>query len=82
MSYHWFNSQELLQKAKDKYYNVGSKQEAVEYYLKNKGLLKEKAKTCEKKKKKQKEDTEEIGIETRKKMQAKRVKEMKYQLFV
>ena len=32
MSYYWFNRQEILQKAKEKY----SKEEAAEYYLQNK----------------------------------------------
>ena len=32
MSYYWFNRQEILQKAKERY----SKEKAAEYYLKNK----------------------------------------------
>ena len=32
MSYYWFNRQEILQKAKEKY----SKEKATEYYLKTK----------------------------------------------
>ena len=43
MSYYWFNRQELLQKAKDKYNNCGGKEKAVEYYLNNKDVIKEKA---------------------------------------
>ena len=39
MSYYWFNRQEMLQKAKEKY----SKEKAAEYYLKNKEAMKEKA---------------------------------------
>ena len=39
MSYYWFNNQETLQKAKEKY----SKEKAAEYYLKNKEAIKEKA---------------------------------------
>ena len=35
MSYYWFNRQELLEKAKDKYQNGGGKEKAAEYYLKN-----------------------------------------------
>ena len=35
VSYYCFNRQELLQKAKDKYH--GGKEEAAEYYLKNRG---------------------------------------------
>ena len=38
MSYYWFNRQEILQKAKERY----SKQEAIEYYLQNKEAIKEK----------------------------------------
>ena len=32
MSYYWFNRQELLQKAKDRYHNCGDKEKAAEYY--------------------------------------------------
>ena len=39
MSYYQFNRQEILQKAKEKY----SKEKASEYYLKNKEVIKEKA---------------------------------------
>ena len=46
MSYYWFNRQEILQKAKEKYY----KEKAVEYYLKNKEVIKEKARDCYKNK--------------------------------
>ena len=35
MSYYWFNRQELLEKAKDKYQNGGGKEKTPEYYLKN-----------------------------------------------
>ena len=44
MSYFWYNRQELLQKAKDKYLNCGGKEKAVGYYLKNKNVIKEKNK--------------------------------------
>ena len=51
MSYYWFNRQEILQKAKERY----SKEKAAEYYLENKEAIKEKwknhIKTCQKKKK-------------------------------
>ena len=51
MSYHWFNRQEILQKAKE----GCSKEKAAEYYLKIKEAIKEKSreqwKTCYKKKK-------------------------------
>ena len=40
MSYYWFNRQEILQKAKERY----SKEKAAEYYSKNKEAIKEKSK--------------------------------------
>ena len=40
MSYYWFNRQEILQKAKERY----SRQKAAEYYLKNKRGNKRKVK--------------------------------------
>ena len=39
MSYYWFNRQEILQKAKERYF----KEKAAENYLKNKEAIKEKA---------------------------------------
>ena len=39
MSYYYFNRQEILQKAKERY----SKEKAAEYYLKNKEAIKEKS---------------------------------------
>ena len=39
MSYYWFNWQEILQKAKEKY----SKEKAAEYYAQNKDAAKEKS---------------------------------------
>ena len=39
MSYYWFNKQEVLQKAKEKY----SKEKAAEYYKQNKEAIKEKS---------------------------------------
>ena len=39
MSYYWFNRQEILQKAKERY----SKEKAADYYLKNKEAVKEKS---------------------------------------
>ena len=39
MNYYWFNRQEILQKAKEKY----SKEKAAEYYLKNKEVINEKS---------------------------------------
>ena len=38
MSYYWFNRQEILQKAKERY----SKGKAAEYYAENKEAIKEK----------------------------------------
>ena len=38
MSYYWFNRQEILQKAKERY----SKEKAAEYYAQNKEAMKEK----------------------------------------
>ena len=42
MSYYLFNRQEILQKAKKRY----SKEKAVEYYLQNKEVIKEKSRNC------------------------------------
>ena len=42
MSYYWFNKQEFLQKAKNKYDN-GGKEKAPKYYQDNKNVIKEKA---------------------------------------
>ena len=42
MSYYWFNKQEILQKAKERY----SKEKAEEYYLQNREAIKEKARDC------------------------------------
>ena len=39
-SYYWFNRQEILQKAKERY----SKEKAAEYYAQNKEAIKEKSK--------------------------------------
>ena len=43
MSYYWFNRQNLLQKAKNKYGNSGGKEKAAEYYQSNKDVIKQKA---------------------------------------
>ena len=40
MSYYWFNKQELLQKANDKYQNCRGKEKAAKYYIENKKHLK------------------------------------------
>ena len=42
MSYYLFNRQEILEKTKKRY----SKEKAVEYYLENKEVTKEKARIC------------------------------------
>ena len=39
MNYYWFNRQEILQKAKEKY----SKEKSAEYYAQNKEAIKEKS---------------------------------------
>ena len=39
MNYYWFNRQEILQKARERY----SKEKAVEYYKQNKEVIKEKS---------------------------------------
>ena len=57
MSYYWFNRQELLKKAKEKYDHNGSKEKVAKYYLGNKVVIKEKEKKinigfCHTKKKK------------------------------
>ena len=59
MSYYWFNGQEILQKAKEKY----SKEKVADYYAKKKEAIKEKSteryKTCPKKKKTRLKSTKE-----------------------
>ena len=43
VSYYWFNRQELLENAKDKYHNHGGKEKTTEYYLKKgRGKIKSK----------------------------------------
>ena len=44
MNYYWFNRQEILQKAKEKY----SKEKAAKYYKQNKEVIKEQAKERDK----------------------------------
>ena len=44
ISHYWFNKQELLKKAKEKYHNNDGKEKAAKSYLDNKDTLKEKAK--------------------------------------
>ena len=43
MSYYWFNKQELLKKAKEKYHNNVRKEKTAKYHRDNKDVLKEKA---------------------------------------
>ena len=43
LSHYFFNRQELLQKAKDKYHNCGGEEKAAKYYIKNKDALKSNA---------------------------------------
>ena len=38
MSYYWFNREELLKKANEKYHNKGGKEKARVYYQKNRKL--------------------------------------------
>ena len=40
----FFNTQELLKKAKDRYHNGGGKENAAEYYFENKEVLRKNAK--------------------------------------
>ena len=40
MSHCWFNKQEVLKKAKEKYDKNGGKERAAKYYLDNKDVLK------------------------------------------
>ena len=42
MSYYWFNRQDILLKAKERY----SKEKAAKYYLQNKEVLKGKSREC------------------------------------
>ena len=42
MSHYWFNRQEILQKAKERY----SKEKAAKYYLQNKEAIKKKSREC------------------------------------
>ena len=62
MSYYWFNRQEILQKAKERY----SKEKAAEYYSQNKEAIKEKSKNryknLSKKEKDRLKSTKEKGI--------------------
>ena len=52
MNYYWFNRQEILQKAKEKY----SKEKVAEYYTQNKEAIKEKSRKCYKNLSQEKKD--------------------------
>ena len=69
MGYYWLNRQKLLQKGKDRYHNGGGKEKTAEYYLENREVLS--IETCQKKKKNQKENMEEIRTKTLKKCKLK-----------
>ena len=43
MSYYWFNREELLKKANEKYHDKRGKEKAAKYYKDNKEAIKEKA---------------------------------------
>ena len=43
MTYYWFNREELLKKANEKYHNKVGKEKAATYYKDNKEVIKEKA---------------------------------------
>ena len=70
MSCHFINKQELLQKAEDRYYKGedNGKDKAAEFYIINKEVLKENAKNkyrnLSEENKIQKENMNEIDIET------------------
>ena len=55
MSYDWFNREEVLQKAEEKYHNCGGKEKAAEYYIANKDVFRKRqeinTETCQKKEK-------------------------------
>ena len=62
MSYYWFNRQEILPKAKERY----SKEKAAQYYLQSKEAIKRSQesviKTCHKKKRTRLKSTKEKNI--------------------
>ena len=74
MSYNWFNRKELLQKAKGRYHNVGGKEKAAEYYLKNRGFNKKNANN------KYRSLSEEEEKEAKREYQRNRYKNMKEKL--
>ena len=87
MSYYWFNRQELPQNTKGKYHNGGGKEEAAEYYIANKDVLKEKARNKYRNlSEEEKEAKRECGgnryKKTKENASQKSVKELKYYFFV
>ena len=48
MSYYWFNREELLKKANEKYHNKGGKEKAAKYYQDNKEKARSKYKNLTK----------------------------------
>ena len=42
MGCYWFNRQELLQKANNRYHNCDGREKAAEHYIANKDVIKEK----------------------------------------
>ena len=72
MSYYWFNKQEILQKAKEKYDN-GGKEKAAEYYQANRDVIKQKSneryRNLSEEEKEAKKSTARIRIKKRKKNQ-------------
>ena len=65
MNYYWFNRQEILQKAKERY----SKEKAAEYYAQNKEAIKEKSRERYHKKNFSQEEKNKIKEYQRKKYQ-------------
>ena len=81
MSCHFINKQELLQKAEGRYYKGedNGKDKAAEFYIINKEVLKENAKNkyrnLSEEKKMQKENMNEIDIETWQRIKKDKLKE-------
>ena len=81
MSCHFINKQELLQKAEDRYYKGedNGKDKVAEFYIINKEVLKENAKNkyrnLSEEKKMQKENMNEIDIETWQRIKKDKLKE-------
>ena len=71
LSYYWFNRQELLQKANDRYHNCRGKEKPAKYYLENEDILRENTrnryKNLSEEEEKRKESAEETGTEWLKK---------------